>query len=128
MLGRNRSSIMKGNDIGVSNFIVILTCDRLSNPYSRLRVPFYRKVFEAIFLISFLVLYYAVLMDRNLYIISTKELLLYVWIAAFAYDEFGDITDSNFTFYRMDFWSIWDLSIIGIGFTFLASSLWPFNN
>lgn len=119
---------MKGNDIGVSNFIVILTCDRLSNPYSRLRVPFYRKVFEAIFLISFLVLYYAVLMDRNLYIISTKELLLYVWIAAFAYDEFGDITDSNFTFYRMDFWSIWDLSIIGIGFTFLASSLWPFNN
>ncbi|KAI5304314.1 hypothetical protein KEM56_006636, partial [Ascosphaera pollenicola] len=96
---------------------------RLSNPYSRLRVPFYRKVFEAIFFFSFLVLYYAVLMDRNLYSITSKELLLYIWIAAFAYDEFGDITDANIIFYQMDFWSVWDLSIVGIGLLFLVSRL-----
>lgn len=46
------------------------------------------------------------------------EVLLYIWIAAFAYDEFGEFRDAGRLFYAADFWSIWDLGIIGIGVTF----------
>lgn len=41
---------------------------RLSDPFTRLRVPRYIKAFEVLFFATFLVLYYAVLVERNPYV------------------------------------------------------------
>lgn len=72
---------------------------------SRLRVPLYLKVFETLFFAVFLALYYAVLVKRNYYRITVSEVLLYVWIASFAYDEFANWIDAGQTsFYATDFW------------------------
>lgn len=43
---------------------------RQSDPFTRLRVPRYIKTFEVLFFATFLVLYYAVLVERNPYIHS----------------------------------------------------------
>jgi hypothetical protein len=93
-----------------------------ADPYCRLRVPKYQKGFQAIFFALFLVLYYAVLAERNPQKISAVEVLLYIWIAAFAYDEFGEWQDAGSSFYATDFWSLWDLGIIGVGFAYMISS------
>jgi len=42
-------------------------------------------------------------------------------IAAFAYDEFGEFQDAGVLFYQTDFWSLWDLGIIGTGVAFLIA-------
>lgn len=42
-------------------------------------------------------------------------------IAAFAYDEFGEFQDAGALFYQTDFWSLWDLGIIGTGVAFLIA-------
>ena len=93
-------------------------------------MPKYQKVFEALFFASFLALYYAVLVERNPRHITPIEVLLYIWIAAFAYDEFGEFRDAGRLFYAQDFWSIWDLGIIGVGAAYLIASksglLWWF--
>lgn len=47
------------------------------------------------------------------------EVFLYIWIAAFAYDEFGEFKDAGVAFYQTDFWSLWDLGIIITGIAFL---------
>ena len=93
-----------------------------ADPYCRLRVPKYQKSFEAMFFALFLVLYYAVLVERKPEDFSVVEGFLYVWIAAFAYDEFGEFQDAGSSFYGTDFWSLWDLGIIGIGFAYMISS------
>lgn len=93
-----------------------------ADPYCRLRVPKYQKGFEAIFFALFLVLYYAVLAERNPLRISAVEVILYIWIAAFAYDELGEFQDAGSSFYATDFWSLWDLGIIGVGFAYMISS------
>ncbi|KAL2869200.1 uncharacterized protein BJX67DRAFT_21833 [Aspergillus lucknowensis] len=94
---------------------------RTADPYSRLRVPVYRKAFEAAFFVSFLLLYYAVLIERKPTGIGRFEALLYVWIAAFAYDGLSDLVDSGMLFYQMTFWNLWDLCIIGIGLVFMIT-------
>ncbi|KAG2421148.1 hypothetical protein HFD88_000764 [Aspergillus terreus] len=91
---------------------------RVADPYSRLRVPLYRKAFEAAFFISFLFLYYAVLVERKPTGIGTFEALMYFWIAAFIYDEVGGIADAGMLFYQMDFWKLWNLGIIVTGLAF----------
>ncbi|PGH18424.1 hypothetical protein AJ79_00493 [Helicocarpus griseus UAMH5409] len=48
--------------------------ERMSDPYCRLRVPLYRKSFEAVFFLSFLALYYSVLTTRDPLRISPVEL------------------------------------------------------
>lgn len=93
-----------------------------ADPYCRLRVPKYQKSFEAMFFALFLVLYYAVLVERKPENFTVVEGFLYVWIAAFAYDEFGEFQDAGSSFYGTDFWSLWDLGIIGIGFAYMISS------
>ena len=93
-----------------------------ADPYCRLRVPKYQKSFEALFFALFLGLYYAVLVERNPQKITPVEVLLYVWIAAFAYDEFGEFRDAGVSFYVADFWSLWDIGIIGIGVAYMVSS------
>ena len=70
----------------------------------------------------FLALYYAVLVQRNPWKITFVEILMYIWIAAFAYDEFGEFRDAGTLFYAADFWSLWDIGIVGIGVAFLAAS------
>lgn len=92
------------------------------DPFSRLRVPKYQKGFEAIFFAVFLVLYYAVLAERNTQKIGFVEILLYIFIAAFAYDKFGEYQDAGSSFYATDFWSLWDIGIIGVGFAYMVSS------
>jgi hypothetical protein len=100
----------------------VLLLPRTEDPFSRLRVPRYRKAFEAAFFVSFLILYYAVLVERNPKAISFIEVLLYIWIAAFSYDEFSGINDAGMLLYRMDFWSLWNIGIIGTGMIFVATS------
>ncbi|RHZ47599.1 uncharacterized protein CDV56_104413 [Aspergillus thermomutatus] len=94
---------------------------RTADPYSRLRVPMYRKAFEAAFFVSFLFLYYAVLVERKPTGIGIFETLMYVWIAAFAYDELSGMVDAGMLFYQMDFWSLWNMGIIAIGLAFVIA-------
>lgn len=70
----------------------------------------------------FLALYYIVLIERNRRNITLVEILLYIWIAAFAYEELGEFRDAGTLFYAADFWSLWDIGIVGIGFAFLVAS------
>ncbi|KAI4205814.1 MAG: hypothetical protein LQ346_001393 [Caloplaca aetnensis] len=101
---------------------------RKADPFCRLRVPKYQKAFEAVFFAVFLILYYAVLVERNPRHITVVEILLYTWIAAFACDEFGEFKDAGTLFYAADFWSFWDIGIIGIGIAFLVSNTLPQRN
>ncbi|KAH4343198.1 hypothetical protein HBI56_171580 [Parastagonospora nodorum] len=87
--------------------------------FCRLRVPLYLKVFETVFFAVFLALYYAVLVHRDFHRVTIPEILLYVWIASFAYDEFADWIDAGQTsFYASDFWWTWDISIVVVGVIF----------
>ena len=79
-------------------------------------------MFEALFFATFLALYYAVLLERHPERVGVFEVLLYIWIAAFAYEEFGEFRDAGTLFYAADFWSLWDLGIILVGVTFLVAS------
>ena len=41
---------------------------------------------------------------------TPAEVLLYIWIAGFAYDEFGEFNDAGqLSFYASDFWWTWDI-------------------
>lgn len=72
------------------------------------------------FFIAFLFLYYAVLVQRSPRAITGTEIALYVWIAAFAYDEFGELRDAGILFYQTDFWTAWDIAIIAVGVVFFV--------
>lgn len=96
---------------------------RTADPFSRLRVPKYQKAFQVAFFAAFLALYYAVLLQRSPGSITATEVLLYVWIAAFAYDEFGEFRDAGMLFYGADFWSVWDLAIILVGIAFFITRI-----
>lgn len=98
---------------------------RRADPYSRLRIPKYQKLFEAVFFLMFLALYYAVLVQRNPQKITFVEVFLYIWIAAFAYNEFGEFQDAGTLLYATDFWSLWDIGIVGIGAAYLVASACP---
>lgn len=93
---------------------------RLVDPYARLRVPLYQKAFQIAFFVTFLLLFYVVLVGRVTERIAFTEVLLYLWVAAFAVDEFGEIQDAGLLFYKIDFWSLWDVAIIGISTAFVA--------
>ncbi|KAJ5567942.1 hypothetical protein N7450_010428 [Penicillium hetheringtonii] len=53
--------------------------------------------------------------------IGVFEALMDIWIAAFAYDELSGLVDAGVLFYQMDFWSLWNLGIIGVGFAFIIA-------
>lgn len=81
-----------------------------SDPFSRLRVPRYLKIFETIYFATFLALYYVVLVHRSFSRVTPAEFLLYIWITGFAYDELGGWSDAGQTsFYASDFWWMWDI-------------------
>ncbi|KAK6345956.1 hypothetical protein TWF730_010294 [Orbilia blumenaviensis] len=85
---------------------------RKTDPYCRLRVPRYQRVFEACFNIVFLALYYGVLVERNMSKVSVIEWCLNVMFLSFCYEEVSQITDAGTLFYAADFWSWADILII----------------
>lgn len=91
---------------------------RTADPYSRLRVPRYLKTWEVLFFAVFLCLYYAVLGERNIQRITPTEIVLYIWLAAFCYDELSEWIDAGSIFYAADIWNAFDIIMIGIGFAF----------
>lgn len=95
---------------------------KTADPFSRLRVPKYLKSFEVIFFGTFLCLYYAVLVERNPYKISTIEILLYIWFAAFIYDELSEWIDAGSIFYATDVWNLFDVVMMTIGVLFAILS------
>ncbi|KAF4630386.1 hypothetical protein G7Y89_g7750 [Cudoniella acicularis] len=92
-----------------------------SDAFSRLRVPMYIKTFEFVFFTTFLILYYMVLMERNPYQITIVEVLLYIWFAAFAYDEFSEFMGAGTMVYSVDIWNGFDSIIILIGTAFVGT-------
>jgi hypothetical protein len=100
--------------------ITHLAQHRRADPFCRLRVPRYIKIWEVIFFATFLALYYAVIVERNPNKLTPIEIMLLVWIVAFAYDEFGQYLDAGSTFYTVDFWTLFDLGIVAIGITFFG--------
>ncbi|KAK2605815.1 hypothetical protein QQS21_003769 [Conoideocrella luteorostrata] len=93
---------------------------RTSDPFSRLRVPKYVKTWEVLFFIGFLLLYYSVLITRDDTRITITEIFLFIWIAAFFYDELSEWIDAGSIFYATDIWNVFDMIMILIGFTFAA--------
>ncbi|OTB06287.1 hypothetical protein M426DRAFT_9775 [Hypoxylon sp. CI-4A] len=89
-----------------------------ADPFSRLRVPKYLKAYEVAFFVGFLILYYSVLIEQNRYTITPLEILLYVWFAAFFYDEVSEYLDAGSVFYATDVWNLFDMIMIAIGFVF----------
>ncbi|KAK5657809.1 hypothetical protein OQA88_2882 [Cercophora sp. LCS_1] len=89
-----------------------------ADPFSRLRVPKYLKAFEVVFFASFLALYYAVLVERDPHQITTLEIFLYLWFAAFSYDELSEWIDAGSIFYTTDVWNIFDIIMLLIGLVF----------
>lgn len=79
-------------------------------------------MFEVLFFVVFLGLYYSVLVQRNHKGITPREILLLVWIAAFAVDEVGQYVDAGLRLYAVDFWSSWDIGIVVIGVAFFVTS------
>jgi len=56
--------------------------------------------------------------------VTAIEVLLYIWLAAFTYDELGEFIDAGSIFYAVDIWNGCDLIIILIGAAFLFTSKW----
>ncbi|KAI3322085.1 hypothetical protein HD806DRAFT_523489 [Xylariaceae sp. AK1471] len=89
-----------------------------ADPFSRLRVPKYLKVYEVAFFCGFLFLYYGVLIEQNRYAITPLEILLYIWFAAFFYDEVSEYIDAGSIFYATDVWNLFDMIMIAIGIVY----------
>lgn len=89
-----------------------------SDPFSRLRVPKYLKAYEVLFFAIFLCLYYAVLITRTESHITGVEIALFLWIAAFFYDELSEWIDAGSVFYTADVWNLFDMVMIFIGIVF----------
>lgn len=96
---------------------------RKDDPYCRLRVPRYLKLFEVLFFAVFLTLYSLVLVERHASNVTALEAILWLWIAAFAYDEYGQYMDAGLAFYIADFWSLWDFGIILIGVMYFITRM-----
>jgi hypothetical protein len=99
-----------------------------ADPFSRLRVPKYLKCFEVIWFGIFLALYYAVLVERDPEKISNIEILLYIWFAAFFYDELSEWIDAGSIFYTADVWNLFDMIMIAIGIVFAILSMFYGSN
>lgn len=91
-----------------------------ADPYSRLRVPKYVKCWEAAFFSVFLCLYYAVLLRRVADRVTATEAVLWVWIAAFCYDEFCEWLDAGSVFYVTDIWNVCDVILMLLCFVFVV--------
>ena len=57
------------------------------------------------------------------YRIYPSEILLYIWFAAFAYDEFSEFLGAGTMVYSVDIWNGFDSIIILIGAAFMVTSM-----
>ncbi|CAK4030375.1 Ca2+ Mg2+-permeable cation channel [Lecanosticta acicola] len=94
-----------------------------ADPFCRLRVPLYLKAFEVLFFAAFLALYYVVLVQKHANSVTVPEIMLYVWLASFSYNELVEYWDAGSIFYATDFWSLWDLGIIFVGIAFFTTRM-----
>lgn len=97
-----------------------------ADPFARLRVPKYLKIFEAMYFLAFLAIFYLTLLERNPFKVGPAEVLFYFFLAAFAYDELSEWIDAGSLFYVYDFWNVFDLIMICIGFTFVVLRTFSF--
>ena len=59
---------------------------------------------------------------KSRYKISITEIFLYIWFAAFTYDEISEFIDAGSLFYAVDIWNGCDVIIILIGAAYLVAS------
>lgn len=93
------------------------------DPYCRLRVPLYLKMFEVLFFAALLAFYYVVLVQKQTHHVTVPEAMLYVWLVSFTYNELVEFRDAGSVFYATDFWSLWDLGIICVGIAFFIARM-----
>lgn len=60
--------------------------EKRSDPFCRLRVPVYAKAFEVLFFAGFIAFYYTVLVQKSTHAVTGAEVMLYIRLAAFAYN------------------------------------------
>ncbi|KAK8091116.1 hypothetical protein PG994_000621 [Apiospora phragmitis] len=89
-----------------------------ADPFCRLRVPKYLKAFEVMFFAAFMCIFYAVCIDQSLHKVTHMEVMLYIWFAAFFYDEVSEYLDAGSIFYAADVWNMFDMIMIAIGICF----------
>ncbi|PKS09265.1 hypothetical protein jhhlp_003879 [Lomentospora prolificans] len=89
-----------------------------ADPFSRLRVPKYLKTWEIFFFLVFMALYYTVLVERDIDVVTGTEYILYLWLAAFLYDEISAWKDAGSIFYTSDIWNLFDMIMISLGISF----------
>lgn len=93
---------------------------RSGDYWCRLRVPRYMKIFEILFFLCFLGLFYIVCLERVKEYVTTWEVLFYVFVLGFVFDELDDFIESGIYFYSTDIWSMWDIGIALIGIVFFV--------
>lgn len=88
--------------------------------YSRLRVPRYRSFFMMINYSVLITLFYVLLFRRHhAGSAAVVEFFLNVWFAGFVLDELSQVREAgSFEQYIADFWSYFDLCIVGIFMTY----------
>lgn len=89
-----------------------------ADPFCRLRVPKYLKIWEIFFFLMFMALYYTVLVERDIEVITGTEYILYILLGAFLYDEISAWRDAGSIFYTSDIWNLFDMIMIILGITF----------
>ncbi|EKG13383.1 Ion transport [Macrophomina phaseolina MS6] len=95
----------------------------LGDPWCRLRVPRYMKTYEIVFFLCFLGLFYVVSIQRNMESITVWEIVFYLFVAGFAFDEWSEFVEAGARFYATDIWSLWDIGIIIVGLVFFITRM-----
>lgn len=93
-----------------------------ADPFCRLRVPKYLKAFEVMFFAAFMFIFYAVCIEQSVHKVTPMEVMLYIWFAAFFYDEVSEYLDAGSIFYAADVWNVFDVIMIAIGICFAILS------
>lgn len=90
--------------------------------YARLRVPKYRSFFIMINYAILLGLFYLLLFTESADLgITMTEILLHVWFAGFATDEFMQAREAvSLGHYTIDYWSVFDITIVLIYLVFFC--------
>lgn len=97
---------------------------RTGDPWCRLRVPRYMKTFEILFFVCFLALFYIVSLQRVMHSVTVWEVLFYVFVLGFAFDELDDFIESGAYFYSTDIWyALLSVSHLACGYPFERSFL-----
>lgn len=96
--------------------------DKHRDIYARLRVPKYRSFFIMVNYAILLGLFYLLLFKESSDLrITATEVLLHVWFAGFATDEFMQAREAvSLGHYTIDYWSVFDITIVLIYLVFVC--------